>query len=105
MDFPTPIKDAFVEAQLSMLSPGLRDRMKLHFCGPTGANAVDAAVKLFKTASVRGDLVCFQGGFHGQQRRSENAAEYRSAQLSMVPGDGGPDVGAFLRADRGCSFM
>ena len=24
---------------------------------------------------------------------------------SMVPGDGGPDVGAFLRADRGCSFM
>jgi hypothetical protein len=30
---------------------------------------------------------------------------YRPPQLSMVPGDGGPDVGAFLRADRGCSFM
>ena len=65
LDFPTPIKDAFVEAQLSMLSPGLRDRMKVHFCGPTGANAVDAAVKLCKTATGRGDLVSFQGGFHG----------------------------------------
>ena len=104
MDFRTHNKDAFVEAQLSMLSPGLRNRMKLHFCGSTGANAVDPAVS--RTATGRGDLVCFQGGFHGQQRRSENAAEYRSAQLSMVPGDGGPDVGAFLRADRGgCSFM
>ncbi|HEY4992070.1 MAG TPA: diaminobutyrate--2-oxoglutarate transaminase family protein, partial [Nakamurella sp.] len=65
LDFPTPIKDAFVEAQLSMLSPGMRDRMKVHFCGPTGANAVDAAVKLCKTATGRGDLVSFQGGFHG----------------------------------------
>jgi diaminobutyrate-2-oxoglutarate transaminase len=65
LDFPTPIKDAFVEAQLSMLSPGLRDRMKVHFCGPTGANAVDAAVRLCKTATGRGDLVSFQGGFHG----------------------------------------
>ena len=65
LDFPTPIKDAFVEAQLSMLSPGLRDRMKVHFCGPTGANAVDAAVRLCKTVTGRGDLVSFQGGFHG----------------------------------------
>jgi len=30
---------------------------------------------------------------------------YPPPWLSMVPGDGGPDVGAFLRADRGCSFM
>ena len=40
-------------------------RMKLHFCGPTGANAVDAAIKLCKTATGRGDIVSFQGGFHG----------------------------------------
>src|SRR5512135_980609 len=42
LDFPTPAKDAFVEAQLSMLPAGMRERMKVHFCGPTGANAVDA---------------------------------------------------------------
>jgi diaminobutyrate-2-oxoglutarate transaminase len=65
LDFPTPAKDAFTEAQLSMLPAGLRDRMKLHFCGPTGGDAVDAAIKLCKIATGRGDVVAFQGGFHG----------------------------------------
>ncbi|KNB50458.1 diaminobutyrate--2-oxoglutarate transaminase family protein [Streptomyces caatingaensis] len=65
LDFPTPAKDAFVRAQLSMLPPTMRDRMKMHFCGPTGANAVEAAVKLCKVATGRGDVVSFQGGFHG----------------------------------------
>ncbi|MFB9716866.1 aspartate aminotransferase family protein [Arthrobacter methylotrophus] len=65
LDFPTPAKDAFTRAQLSMLPGGLADRMKIHFCGPTGANAVDAAIKLCKTATGRADIVSFQGGFHG----------------------------------------
>jgi diaminobutyrate-2-oxoglutarate transaminase len=65
LDFPTPAKDAFVEAQLSMLPSGMREHMKIHFCGPTGANAVDAALKLCKTATGRGDIISFQGGFHG----------------------------------------
>jgi diaminobutyrate-2-oxoglutarate transaminase len=65
LDLPTPAKDAFTEAQLSMLPASMRDRMKLHFCGPTGANAVDAAIKLCKTATGRGDIVSFAGGFHG----------------------------------------
>ena len=65
LDFPTPVKDEFSEAQLAMLPPALRSRMKLHFCGPTGANAVDAALKLCKTATGRGGVVAFQGRFHG----------------------------------------
>ena len=65
LDFPTPAKDAFTEAQLAMLPPGMRNRVKVHFCGPTGANAVEAAVKLCKIATGRGDIVSFQGGFHG----------------------------------------
>ncbi len=65
LDLPSPAKDAFTEAQLSMLPAGMRARSKVHFCGPTGANAVDAAVKLCKTATGRGDVVTFQGGFHG----------------------------------------
>lgn len=65
LDFPTPAKREFLEAQLSMLPSDLRPRMKVHFCGPTGANAVDAALKLCKTATGRGEVVSFQGGFHG----------------------------------------
>src|SRR6476619_8004226 len=65
LDLPSPAKDAFTEAQMSMLPAGMRGRTKVHFCGPTGANAVDAAIKLCKTATGRGDVVAFQGGFHG----------------------------------------
>jgi diaminobutyrate-2-oxoglutarate transaminase len=65
LDLPTPAKDAFTEAQLSMLPGRMADRMKMHFCGPTGANAVDAAIRLCKTATGRGDVISFQGGFHG----------------------------------------
>ncbi|MFF5793584.1 aspartate aminotransferase family protein [Paeniglutamicibacter sp. NPDC012692] len=65
LDFPTPAKDAFIEAQLSMLPATMRDRMKIHFCGPAGTNAVDAAIKLCKTATGRGEIISFQGGFHG----------------------------------------
>ena len=65
LDFPTPAKDAFTDAQLSMLPPTMRSRVKVHFCGPTGANAVDAALKLCKIATGRGDVISFQGGFHG----------------------------------------
>jgi diaminobutyrate-2-oxoglutarate transaminase len=43
----------------------MRDRMKIQFCGPAGENAVDAALKLCKTATGRADVVTFHGGFHG----------------------------------------
>lgn len=46
LDLPTPAKDAFTTAQLSMLPGRMAERTKIHFCGPTGANAVDAAIKL-----------------------------------------------------------
>jgi diaminobutyrate-2-oxoglutarate transaminase len=65
LDLPTTVKDEFVSAQLQMLPKGMRDRMRIQFCNPTGANAVDAALKLCKTATGRGDVIVFQGAFHG----------------------------------------
>ncbi|MFK8850092.1 aspartate aminotransferase family protein [Streptomyces sp. Ac-502] len=65
LDFPTPVKDEFTELTISMLPESMRSRTKIHFCGPTGANAVDAALKLCKTATGREDVIAFQGGFHG----------------------------------------
>jgi diaminobutyrate-2-oxoglutarate transaminase len=65
LDLPSAAKDAFVEAQLSMLPARMAERTKVHFCGPTGANAVDAAIRLCKIATGRSDVVSFQGGFHG----------------------------------------
>ena len=65
LDFPTEVKDEFVSTQLALLPESMRDRMKIQFCGPAGANAVDAALKLCKTATGRGDVISFQGAFHG----------------------------------------
>jgi diaminobutyrate-2-oxoglutarate transaminase len=65
LDLPTPVKDRFTEAQIGMLPEGMRSRMKVHYCGPTGANGVEAAIKLCKTATGRSEVVSFQGGFHG----------------------------------------
>jgi diaminobutyrate-2-oxoglutarate transaminase len=89
LDFPTPAKDEFVQAQLSMLPETMRSRMKLHFCGPTGANAVDAAIKLCKTATGRGEIVSFQGGFHGSSHVAmalTGLVEQKAPIANGVPG-------------------
>ncbi len=65
LDFPTEPKDEFTSTQLSVLPEAMRGRTKIQFCGPTGANAVDAALKLCKTATGRTDIVAFHGAFHG----------------------------------------
>ncbi|MFF5447381.1 diaminobutyrate--2-oxoglutarate transaminase family protein [Streptomyces sp. NPDC012888] len=65
LDFPTPVKDEFTDLTISMLPEPMRARTRIHFCGPTGANAVEAALKLCKTATGREEVVTFQGGFHG----------------------------------------
>jgi diaminobutyrate-2-oxoglutarate transaminase len=65
LDFPTEIREEFISAQLSMLPEAMRSRMRIEFCGPSGADAVDAALKLFKTATGRSDIIAFQGAFHG----------------------------------------
>jgi diaminobutyrate-2-oxoglutarate transaminase len=65
LDFPTEPKDEFTSTMLSVLPEPMRGRTKIQFCGAAGANAVDAALKLCKTATGRGDVVTFHGGFHG----------------------------------------
>jgi diaminobutyrate-2-oxoglutarate transaminase len=65
LDFPTEIRDDFIEFVLSRLPDEMQGRTKIQFCGPAGANAVDAALKLCKTATGRGEIVAFQGSFHG----------------------------------------
>ena len=64
LDLVTPLKDAFVEQLFAALPPRFADG-RVQFCGPSGADAVEAAVKLAKTATGRGGLVAFGGGYHG----------------------------------------
>ncbi len=65
LDFPTEIRDEFASMQLALLPDDLRAKAKIAFCGPTGANAVEGALKLCKTATGRSEIVAFHGSYHG----------------------------------------
>lgn len=65
LDLATPEKDAFVQALVEVLPEGLREHCRLHFCGPAGTDAVEAAMKLAYTATGRSGVLAFTGAYHG----------------------------------------
>ena len=65
LDLTTPVKDEFVHTLLATLPSELRDNAKIQFCSPSGTDAVDAALKLCKTATGRSSIIAFSGGYHG----------------------------------------
>ena len=89
LDFPTEVRDAFVEAQMEMLPAGMRGRTKIAFCGPTGANAVEAALKLCKTATGRSDVIAFHGSYHGGSHGAmavSSGVSQRERVANQMPG-------------------
>ncbi len=64
LDLTTPLKDEFTTALLASLPAPLAEG-RIQFCGPTGADAVEAAIKLCRTATGRQPVVAFGGGYHG----------------------------------------
>lgn len=65
LDMATSAKQAFIEAfERHILEPRGLDH-KLQFTGPTGANAVEAALKVARQATGRSTVVAFTNAFHG----------------------------------------
>lgn len=89
LDLTTPIKDQFVQDVFSLLPDELAQRGRIQFCGPTGTDAVEAALKLVKTATGRGGVLAFQGAYHGMSHGSlalmGNHGPKRSV-AGMMPG-------------------
>jgi diaminobutyrate-2-oxoglutarate transaminase len=65
LDIATPAKIAFVEELYQILPPAFAEHAKFQCCGPSGSDAVEAAIKLFKTATGRRSVLAFQGAYHG----------------------------------------
>ncbi|MFC5789107.1 diaminobutyrate--2-oxoglutarate transaminase [Agromyces tardus] len=103
LDMATSAKKAFIEAfERFVLEPRGLDH-KLQFTGPTGANAVEAALKVARQATGRSNVVAFTNGFHGLSLGALAAtgnSHYRAAagvgldDIARLPYDGylGPDV-------------
>lgn len=65
LDLTTPVKDAYTSALFDSLPPGFAKRARIQFCGPTGADANEAAMKLVRTATGRSTMLAFRGAYHG----------------------------------------
>lgn len=65
LDLTTPVKDKYVETIISVLPQQMQGNVKIQFCSPSGTDATDAAIKLCKTATGRGTVIAFSGGYHG----------------------------------------
>ncbi len=68
LDLTTPVKDQFVQDLFGLLPDDLAREAKIQFCGPTGTDAVEAALKLVRTATGRSTILSFQGGYHGMSQ-------------------------------------
>ncbi|WP_373740660.1 diaminobutyrate--2-oxoglutarate transaminase [Neisseria sp.] len=88
LDITTPLKDAFSEALLAHF-PGGKENYRLQFTGPTGADATEAAVKLAKTFTGRGNVISFSGGYHGMTQGAlalTGNLGAKNAVQNMMPG-------------------
>ena len=65
LDLVTEAKQAFMEAFDSLVLKPRRMRYKIQFTGPTGTNAVEAAMKIARNVTGRQTIVSFTNGFHG----------------------------------------
>jgi diaminobutyrate-2-oxoglutarate transaminase len=65
LDLATEAKRAFMEAFESLILSPRKMRYKMQFTGPTGTNAVEAAMKIARNVTGRQTIVSFTNGFHG----------------------------------------
>jgi diaminobutyrate-2-oxoglutarate transaminase len=65
LDMATSAKEQFMLAFEERILKPRNMQYKLQFTGPTGANAVEAAIKLARNVTGRQNLISFTNGFHG----------------------------------------
>ena len=106
LDMYTSAKRNFFETfNRKILVPrGLK--YKVMCCGPTGTNAVEAALKLCRKNKKRNNIIAFSGAFHGMSlgslalttdRTSRGGAGVPLNNVAFVPYDGTLDSLAYLR--------
>jgi len=65
LDMATTTKEDFLQAFANTVLKPRNMNYKMQFVGPTGTNAVEAALKLARRVTGRTEVVAFSQGFHG----------------------------------------
>jgi diaminobutyrate-2-oxoglutarate transaminase len=98
LDMYTAAKREFLTALREVVLVPRDLGYKVQFCGPTGTDAVEAALKLARKATGRRGIVSFAGAYHGMSlgslavtgSRKARAAGGGVAGVTFVPYEDGP---------------
>jgi diaminobutyrate-2-oxoglutarate transaminase len=88
LDFPTQTKMDAIQKILGNLPSHLQREYKVSFGGPTGSDAVEAAIKLAKIKTGRDTIIAFSGGYHGMSSAAlalTSDVHFRKGLSSLVP--------------------
>ncbi|MFB6453345.1 diaminobutyrate--2-oxoglutarate transaminase [Bradyrhizobium tunisiense] len=103
LDMATPAKLEFMETFSSIILRERGMKYRFQFTGPTGANAIEAALKLSRKVTGRQNIVSFTHGYHGlslgavaatSNRFHRAASGVSLSGVTFMPYDGylGPSV-------------
>lgn len=65
LDMHTQAKEEFLQVFQTHILEKRTQKYKVQFTGPTGANAVEASLKLARKVTGRSNIIAFTNGFHG----------------------------------------
>lgn len=99
LDMHTGVKARFLETFEEVILKPRGMNHKVMFTGPTGANAVEAAIKLARKVTGRRNIIAFTNGFHGMTMGAlsctGNAGKRAGAGTSLSGTTHMPFEGAF----------
>ena len=99
LDMHTVAKREFLRTFAQVVLGPRELNYKVQFCGPTGTDAVEAALKLARKATGRSGVVAFTGAYHGMSRgslavtgnrRARRAGGVTGGDIAFVPYEDGP---------------
>jgi diaminobutyrate-2-oxoglutarate transaminase len=82
LDVPNPARRSLVEMLGSLLPDPLN---KLFFGGPTGSDAVEAAMKLAKHNKKRSPMIAFEGAYHGMTSGALSLTSHLGHKEDFLP--------------------
>lgn len=88
LDFPTENKMTLIKNILNHLPENSRNKFKVSFGGPTGSDAVEAAIKLAKIKTGRDGIIAFSGGYHGMSSGAlavTSDTRFRNKLTTLIP--------------------
>jgi len=85
LDFPGLPRVMLSEKLVEIAPGGLKGQSRVFLCGPTGADAIEAAVKLGKYHSQKPGVISFEGGWHGVSGSGLAATGKKSTKERFLP--------------------